>query len=226
MNLESLDFEAPRMNTTTSAKPNTAQLKACPTCGLVQRVPALERSQLARCPRCESRVVCGMRRVRGNAPAFSAALAALILFPFAITMPIMRLEQLGHSTEASIWSGSLGLLREGELFVGGVVLLCSILLPLVKLLGLVVLCTSERFATRHRARFYRAIEVAGRWGMLDVLLIAVVVAWVKMGDLVEVRPGPAALAFTLCVLLSLIASARFDPHALWDDPAGQASPSS
>lgn len=164
----------------------------------------------------------GVARARGNAPAFSAAIAALLIYPFAILLPIMRLEQLGHSTEASIWSGSLGLLREGELFVGGIVLLCSVVLPLVKLLGLVVLCTSDRFATRHRARFYRGIEMAGRWGMLDVLLIAVVVAWVKMGDLVEVRPGPAALAFTLCVLLSLIASARFDPHALWEDLASPA----
>jgi paraquat-inducible protein A len=120
---------------------------------------------------------------------------------------------------ASIWSGSFGLLREGELFVGSVVLLCSVVLPLAKLVGLVVLCTSERFSRRHKARFYHAVELAGRWGMLDVLLIAVVVAWVKIGDLVEVRPGPAALAFTVCVLLSLVASARFDPHSLWQsDP--------
>jgi paraquat-inducible protein A len=153
--------------------------------------------------------------VRGNAPALAAAVAALLLFPLAISLPIMKLEQLGHVQEASIWSGSLGLLGEGELFVGSVVLLCSVVLPLVKLVGLVVLCTSERFSRRHKARFYHAVELTGRWGMLDVLLIAVVVAWVKIGDLVEVRPGPAALAFTACVLLSLVASARFDPHSLW-----------
>ena len=54
--------------------------------------------------------------------------------------------------------------------------------------------------------------------MLDVLLIAVLVAWIKIGDLVEVTAGPAAIAFTACVVLSLLASAWFDPHFLWDEP--------
>ena len=66
--------------------------------------------------------------------------------------------------------------------------------------------------------------------MLDVLLVAVVVAWVKVGDLVEISPGPAAFAFTLVVILSLVATAIFDPHALWEEtpietrPAGEAAP--
>ncbi|MCA8981409.1 MAG: paraquat-inducible protein A, partial [Planctomycetes bacterium] len=64
------------------------------------------------------------------------------------------------------------------------------------------------------------VEWAGRWGMLDVLLIAMVVTWVKVGDLVEVTPGPGVIAFTLCVLLSLLASARFDPHVLWEQDSG------
>ena len=53
-------------------------------------------------------------------------------------------------------------------------------------------------------------------GHVVVLLVAVVVAWVKVGDLVEIRPGPAAFAFTVVVLLSLLATALFDAHALWD----------
>lgn len=53
--------------------------------------------------------------------------------------------------------------------------------------------------------------------MVDVLLVAVLVAMVKLGDLVEVTPGPGVAAFTAVVLLSLIASALFDPHAIWED---------
>jgi len=165
-------------------------------------------------------VSCGSRNAAGNLGTLTTAIAALLIYPVAISLPIMRLERFGHSTEASVWSGSIGLLREGELFVGGLVLLCSVILPLLKLSGLVLLCTTERFSSEHRASFYRAIEYSGRWGMLDVLLVAVVVAWVKVGDLVEVTAGPAALAFTVCVVLSLIASARFDPHALWIDEGG------
>jgi paraquat-inducible protein A len=203
------------MTETTPARP----LKACPTCGLVQDVPDTSPGCVARCPRCEAIVVHGSRTSRGNSPALAAALAALFLYPVAILMPVLRLERFGRESDASIWSGSIGLLRDGEIFVGGVVLLCSVVVPLVKLLGLVTLCTSARFSQRHRAHFYRGVEIAGRWGMLDVLLIAVVVAWVKIGDLVEVSAGPAALAFTLCVLLSLVASAYFDPHAIWEEDA-------
>lgn len=196
-----------------------SELKACPTCGLVQRVRELASHEKARCARCDAGVDWGGRGAHGNLGTLTTALAALALYPVAITLPIMRLEQFGHATEASVWSGSLGLLRDGEWIVGGLVMVCSVILPLLKLTALVVLCLSERFSSRHRAGFYRAIEVSGRWGMLDVLLVAVVVAWVKVGDLVEVTPGPAALAFTLCVVLSLIASARFDPHSIWTDEA-------
>lgn len=199
------------------------ELRACPTCGLVQRVPDLAASEQARCARCEAVVSCGARAARGNAGALHAALAGLALYPFAVGLPILRLERFGHMTEASVWSGSVGLLREGEWFVGGIVLLCSVVLPLLKLTGIVALCLGERFSSRHRAAFYRAVEVTGRWGMLDVLLVAVVVAWVKVGDLVQVSAGRAAFAFTVLVLLSLVASARFDPHALWRGVPAQRS---
>ncbi len=194
-----------------------AALRACHCCGLVQSLPAVEPGEKAVCRRCGTTIWSPRRRGRSNRHAFAYALAALVLFPFAVGLPIMRMEQFGHRSDASIWTGSLGLLREGEVFVGAIVLVCSVILPLTKLAGLLAITGARRrLSRRHRALTYRAIELAGRWGMLDVLLIALVVAWVKLGDLVEVQPGPAAIAFTSCVVLSLLAGARFDPHALWD----------
>lgn len=196
-------------------------LKACPCCGLVQSIPALpERSHRleARCVRCAS-VVFDSEAARAPEWTAAAALAALLLYPLAILLPIMELERFGHRTEASIWTGSVGLLSSGHLFVGGVVLLCSVVLPLGKLISLLALTTGRRrISKKRRALTYRIVELTGRWGMLDVLLIAVLVAWIKVGDLVEVTPGPAAVAFTACVVLSLLASAWFDPHFLWDEP--------
>jgi len=63
---------------------------------------------------------------------------------------------------------------------------------------------------------YRLVEWTGRWGMLDVLLVAILVAVLKLGDLMTVSAGPGLLAFTACVTLSLFAAASFDPHGLWD----------
>lgn len=191
---------------------------ACHCCGLVQTLGQVRSGQRARCSRCGSVIYDSVRRLRSNSRASSAALAALVLFPPAILLPIMRVERFGHSSDSSIWGGAVELLGHGELFVGFVVLICSIVLPLLKLLGILALTMGgARIDRHHRAATYRAVEWAGRWGMLDILLIAVVVAWVKIGDLVEVTPGPAAFTFTLVVLLSLFSTACFDPHAIWQD---------
>lgn len=194
----------------------TASWRACPCCGLVQTLPPVPADRVASCARCGAVILDPRRRGRSPERTFAAALAALVLYPVAISLPIMELERFGHRTQASIWSGSVGLLGHGELLVGGVVLLCSVVLPLGKLLSLLAITGARsRLSARLRARAWRAVELTGRWGMLDVLLIAVVVAWLKVGDIVRVTPGPAAIAFTACVLLSLLASAWFDPHSLW-----------
>jgi len=69
----------------------------------------------------------------------------------------------------------------------------------------------------HRGWMWVVVEATGRWGMLDVLLVAVLASVIKLGDLVDVDPGPGALVFTLLVAISLLAAAVFDPHAIWDD---------
>jgi len=158
------------------------------------------------------------RRERSHANRFCAAtaLAALFLYPPGILLPVIRLEQLGHVHEASIWSGGVSLVTHGQVFVGVVVLLCSVVIPLVKIGGLFLLTArTPGLRSDYQAWLHRWVEFAGRWGMIDVLLVALLVAAVKIGDLVQVTPGPGVVAFTACVLLSLIASACFDPHALW-----------
>jgi len=159
----------------------------------------------------------GRARRNHRSRAAAAALAGLVLYPLAVTLPVLTLEQLGHRHEASVWEGSLALLSTDQVLVGLVVLLTSLVLPLAKLLGILFLSSARALNPRWRGRTYHAIEAAGRWGMLDVLLVACVVAWVKVGDLVEVRPGPGVLAFTACVGASLLASFWFDPHAAWEE---------
>ncbi len=193
-------------------------LKACALCGLVQRVPAVDAGWVARCARCGRRLRDPLTAGRHARRAAAAALAGLVLYPLGISLPVLSLERFGAVSEASIWGGSLALLAEGEVLVGSVVFLCSVVLPLLKLVALLVLGGwREGLHPRSRVHTHRLVELAGRWGMLDVLLVAVTVAWVKLGDLFEVRPGPGAVAFTACVLASLLASAWFDPQAVWEE---------
>ncbi len=150
--------------------------------------------------------------------AFS--LSALVLYLPAMLLPIMQTQQLGYIHSTTIWGGVVALFAEGQWPIGVIVFFCSIVAPIGKIMALLVLSlTSNLLGCRHRAVTYRFVEWIGRWGMLDVMLVAVLVAAVKLGDWVEVVPGPGLVAFTGVVVLSLLASASFNPHAIWEHNA-------
>ena len=194
-------------------------LAACSCCGLIQHIPTAPAGRPVRCARCHTRVGRGGRR-RSNRRTAALALAALALYPVAISLPIMHVEQFGLTQEASVWSGGVALLTDGQYAVGGIVLLCSVVLPAAKLMALFLLAGGGvGLRPRLRARAWHFVEMTGRWGMLDVLLVAILVAVLKLGDLMDLSAGPGAIAFTACVLLNLAASASFDPHDLWEDPS-------
>jgi paraquat-inducible protein A len=193
-------------------------LAACHRCGLVHRLPPVPPRHRAACTRCEA-VIPHERHPRASARTAALAIAALLIYPLALTLPVMTITRLGHAETASIWTGMVGLLAEGHLAVGLAVLFFSIVAPIAKLAALFALCAPRVLPARHRARTYAMVEFLGRWGMVDVLLVAVLVAVVKLGDLVTVTPGPGVLAFGSVVVLSLLASAAFDPHALWEPDA-------
>ncbi len=190
-------------------------LISCPHCGLVQTVPPTPAGMRACCGRCEATIRGLTRRARANSRTAAITTAALILYPLAVTLPLIEIERFGHSSESSVLQGVTTLLSTGHLAVGIIVLLCSVILPLGKLAALLVL-SAGALRHRHRAITYRLVEWTGRWGMLDVLLVAILVAVLKLGDFMTVSVGPGLLAFTACVTLSLVAAASFDPHSLWD----------
>jgi uncharacterized paraquat-inducible protein A len=193
------------------------ELHGCHTCGLVQALPAVPPGHEAVCRRCGT----PFARCRPwlNRLAAATAAAALALYLPAVTLPLLRVEKLGYLKEDSLLSGVGSLYAEGYWTVAAVVLLFSVVLPPLKLLALSLLADGG-WLRRHRSRavLYRAVEALGRWGMLDVMLVAILVAYIKLGDLVSISAGPGLLAFTAMVLLSLLASLLFHPHCLWEDP--------
>ena len=131
--------------------------------------------------------------VRQRTAAF--ALSALMLYPLGILLPVVALERFGHRQETSILGGIAELMSSGHLVLAAIVLICSICLPLFKLGGLLVL-SSERIplGARGRDRVWRLLEITGRWGMLDVLLVAALVAAGGVLDDAWVSSFPAGLA--------------------------------
>ena len=206
---------APELSVTPDAPPSL--LRSCATCGLVQRTPADSPELELRCARCERALDRPGNRRRRQDRARALACSALILLPVALCLPLLRVERFGRVHETSLLEGTAHLLREGPLAVGLVVALCSLVLPTIKLLVILLLAQdATRVRASTRARLHHLVELTGRWGLLDVLLVAVLVASLKLEGLVELTAGPGALAFLITVLLSLGASACFDPRDLWD----------
>jgi paraquat-inducible protein A len=149
--------------------------------------------------------------------AAALAISALAFYIPAMLLPMLRIEQLGHRHEDSLLSGLIALFSQGYWFVGTVVLLFSVILPPLKLFTLWLLATAPIITHHHyRALMYRLVELLGRWGMLDVMLVAILVAFVKLGNLVNINAGPGLIAFALLVILSLLASLVFNPHLMWE----------
>jgi paraquat-inducible protein A len=155
---------------------------------------------------------------RGLSWAAAFALGALILYPAAMTLPVLELHKLGHVRGVTVWSGAVDLISEGEVAVGLLVFVCSIVVPVLKMIGVLSLSWRRRWESPEaRARLHRVIEWMGRWSMLDVLLVAILVAAIKLGNWAEIHAGPGALAYAALVVMSLMASATFDVRQLEAD---------
>lgn len=195
-----------------------ADVLCCPTCGLTLQVTALQPGQRAECPRCAATVTEGPH---GSLRLTAAlAIAALILYVPANIYPILRMHFYGAYSESTVWDGVVSLAQTQQYLVALIVFLASIAIPVLKLGGLLYLVISARFGLgrrlRSRARLYRFIDAVGPWAMLDVFLLAVLVALVKLGQIATILPGPGLIAFTAVVVLTMLASASFDPHAIWE----------
>ena len=192
-------------------------VSGCTACGGACTIvdPETFRRCRIRCPHCGHVIPdsTDLRVARSRTAAF--CLSALILYPPAVLLPVLRIDRLGHAHESGILDGIGTLFSEGHGWLALIVLVCSVVIPLAKLLGLLVLSTTRiGVGTRVRWRMWRTIEVIGRWGMLDVLLVAALVALVKIGDLVRIEPGSGTAIFAMMVVFSLLASACFDARAV------------
>ncbi|HET7198305.1 MAG TPA: paraquat-inducible protein A [Burkholderiales bacterium] len=194
-------------------------LMVCGTCGQAQEasLQALRPGRALECCRCGALLA---EHKRGSLSTTAAlALAALVLYVPANLYPILRMNWYGAYTENTVWDGVVSLARSNQWVVALIVFLASIAIPLAKLLGLFFLVATARLGTPRwaaaRTRIYRFIDVIGPWAMLDVFLLAVLVALVKLGQFASVLPGPGLLAFACVVVLTILASASFDPKLIW-----------
>src|SRR3954465_3843295 len=188
------------------------------TSGLTRGVEPLAPGTTAECIRCGATVA--TRPSASLDTTLALTIAALLLYVPANIYPILSMSLYGSYNENTIWDGVVSLMQHDEYFFAAVGFLASIVIPLLKLLGLFFLVVSAKMGSgrrlRGRTRIYQFIDAIGPWAMLDVFLLAVLVALVKLGDLARVIPGPGLVAFTCVVVLTMLASQSFDPKLIWN----------
>ena len=146
--------------------------------------------------------------------AFS--ISALAFYFPANIFPFMTIELYGNRNSSTIWRGILSLSEAGSWPVAVVVFLASILIPFVKLLILFYLSLTAR-SPRHRQfklRLYQFVEAVGRWSMLDIFILAILVAVIKLGAWTRAVPEVGSLLFLFVVIFTMLASASFDPQII------------
>ena len=198
----------------TKTQSSNTQTILCRHCGQTQYLPTLPRHSKAICFRCHTNL--HRHTQRGIQRTMALSFASLILFVPANTLPILSMNKMGFHNKSTIWQGVVELWNSGTQGIATLVLLCSIVIPFAKILGLLYLCTTCQFhSPKQNSRLLRYIEIIGRWSMLDVLLVAILVAIVKLGSFASVHPESGLVAFAGVVVLTMIASANFDSRLLW-----------
>lgn len=146
-------------------------------------------------------------------------ITSCILYIPANLLPIMYTELFGQETPNTIIGGVISLWESGSYPVAIIILIASVVVPVAKILILAWLNYSvQRQRTNSqqlRTRYYRLTEAIGRWSMIDVFVVAVLVSLIQMGNTLSIYPGQAALAFCAVVFITMIAAMTFDSRLIW-----------
>lgn len=190
----------------------TLGLAGCHTCGKVSAV------ELGKCPRCGSRL--HLRKPNSIQRTVALMLAAALLYIPANMLPIMTVVELGDVTHNTIVGGMLTFWRSGAYPIAIVIFTASILIPLLKIISLTWLCLASSGKLHPSpatlGRIYWFTELLGRWSMVDIFVVGILVALVQLGNYMSITVGPGALAFAGVVVLTMFAAMSFDPRLLWD----------
>lgn len=197
------------------------QLIACHECDLLMRKPVLQDGESAECPRCGYELFSHRHRVVRRSMAL--VLTALLLYVPANFLPIMQLNLLGQTSQDTVWSGVVGLYESGMQGIAVVVFLCSMAVPLLKLLCqlLVLLSIRMDFARSYGLLLYRIYHHMREWGMLEVYLMGILVAMVKLMDLADLSLGLGLFCFIALLLVQVWLEVTMAPHQIWEALSGE-----
>ncbi|MCJ8168762.1 paraquat-inducible protein A [Atopomonas sediminilitoris] len=191
----------------------------CMECHAVNRMDPTQSEAGQTCVRCHAAVY--PRSPNSLMRTWALLLTAAMLFIPANMLPIMVVSSFGKDSGDTILSGVIALIHYDMVPIALVVFIASILVPTFKLVGMGLLLYSiqrhQPLSARQRGYMFRFIEWIGRWSMLDIFVIAILVSLVSFGSIAQITAGPGAIAFALVVITTMLAATTFDPRLIWDN---------
>ncbi len=171
------------------------------------------------CPRCGARL---HSRKPGSLTRTWALLITSVIFLFpANFLPIMTVTTLGDIAPNTIMEGIQFFIQSGDYAIAFLIFFASILVPIFKVTGIMLVLLSIRRKwegwLRHKTLMFRIIRFIGRWSMLDIFVIALMVAIVEFGTLNSITAAPAATYFAAVVVCTMLAANTFDTRLIWED---------
>jgi len=170
------------------------------------------------CPRCGADL--HDRKPNSIARTWALVLAAIVFYIPANLLPITVVISLGKAQSDTIMSGVIYFIHSGMWPIALIIFVASVFVPLLKLLILVFLLISvqrkSRWRQKDRTVLYRITEIIGRWSMVDIFVVTILVALVHLGGLATIHAGPAAIFFGAVVVITIFAAMSFDPRLIWD----------
>ncbi len=167
--------------------------------------------------------VCERKIKMSNSNSLQNTLALLvtsvILYIPANLYPIMYTVYLGEQTESTILGGVITLWQQGSYPIAAIIFIASVVIPLLKILALAFLCLAaieyNSFEFKQHHKVLRLTEMIGRWSMVDIYVVTILVALIQMGNIMSVYPGYAAFSFAAMVVTTMLAAMSFDPKLIW-----------
>jgi paraquat-inducible protein A len=204
------------MESVTARTAARAGLLVCHDCGLVSKPHPHVHAGV--CPGCRTEL--HLRKPHSLSRTWAFLSAAMALYFPAVLLPVMVTKTVFGTQSDTILSGIVVLWTSGSWALAMVVFVASIVVPMLKILSLTYLAWSTQlrstFLPRIRTRIYRLVERVGRWSMLDIYVITLLVALVQFGSVATIHAGPGAIAFGAVVVLTMFATLSFDPRLIWD----------
>ncbi|MEN8686494.1 MAG: paraquat-inducible protein A [Desulfuromonadales bacterium] len=193
-------------------------LISCHDCHLLSRAPDLATGETAYCSRCGEEL--HQRKPNSVARTWALVLAAMVCYVPANVLPMTITTALGSAQSDTIMSGVIYFIHSGSFAIAAVIFTASVFVPFLKFAILIYLLLTVQFKStrrpKDRTRLYRFTEAIGRWSMLDIYVVTILVALVKLGFIAEIDAGPAAFYFAAVVVITMFAAESFDPRLIWD----------